>query len=235
MKHGYWEITIRPDEYPQELVSFDHLRNLLQTCQVQYRGWYYPHISDNDMHGHCHNEDNYVQSQVQYAYFAEIFRFYTSGQFVHYAGMYEDRKNYNNTTSLTRPENSSMVIHKPKQPFLEPVGSLYRLTEILLFASRLAKKDIFGKSIHIAIKLHNQEGRILKSEDSVQPRWWSGISHTNVINLLDTSIDARQLALDYDKMAVDTAIKLLEFFNCTSRDLRTLLESDQKRMYERIV
>ena len=233
MKHGYWEITIRPEEYPQERVSFDHLRDLLQTCQVKYRGWYYPHISNEDMHGQYHNEDNYVQSWVQYAYFAEIFRFYTSGQFVHYTGMYEDRKKDGSVVSLPT-ENSDITTHKPEQVFLEPVGSLYLLTEIFLFASRLAKKGIFGNSVHITIKLHNQKGRTLKSEDPVHPRWWNGISHTDMIKLVDLSVDAHQLGFDYDKMAVDAAVNLLGFFNCSSKDLRALLESDQKRIYERV-
>lgn len=231
MGRGYWEITLRPEEYPQKLISFDKLRDVLQTCQVRYRGWYYPHISDANKHGEYYNADNYVQSWVRYAYFAEIFRFYTSGQFVHYAGMYEDRKNDGDDALLT-PRGSSMKTSEPEQPFLEPVGSLYLLTEIFLFASRLAKKGIFGERVHITIKLHNQKDRILKSEDPMQVRWWSGVSHTDVIELMDSSVSAQRLYLDYDKMAVDKTINLLELFNCSSKD-RTLLEGDQKRIYER--
>ena len=232
MRHGYWEIRLIPEEYPQKLFSFEKLRDVLETCQVRYRGWYYPHISYGNRSGKYYNADNYVQSWVRYMYFAEIFRFYTSGQFVHYTGMYEDRKNDDDVTSLTR-RNSGIKTSESEQSFLEPVGSLFLLTEIFLFAAKLAKKGIFGKRIHITIKLHNQKDRVLRPEDPTQISWWNGRSYTDVIDLMNSSMDIQRLCLDYDKMAVDKTIYLLELFNCSSKDLRTLLENDQKRMYGR--
>lgn len=123
LERGYWEIALRPVEYPKDTSSFERLRDILQTCQVRQRGWYYPHISDTTEFGGCHNANNYVESWVRYMSFAEIFRFYQSGQFVHYVGMPEDRRN--DKAPLYIQWNPSMKGTVPDTPFLNPTSALY--------------------------------------------------------------------------------------------------------------
>ena len=161
---------------------------------------------------------------------AEILRFYTSGQFVHYFGMPEDRQD-DSPSPYTR-WNSDMKKAQPKPHYIEPITSFYSLIEIFLFASNLANKKIFGSNLHILIKLHNQNDRILQSNDP--NRWWGGHtykSHTDTINLVDTVLNADDLLLKHDELAIEYTVKLLTFFNDNPEGLDKILETDLEKFY----
>lgn len=233
-ERGYWEVVLRPVKYPEKLFSFPELRNALETCQVRQRGWYYPHTSDAQRFGSYYNANNYVESGVRWGMFAEIFRFYRSGQFIHYAGMYEDRKEDHPPMSFTW--NPDMKRPKPEQTFLESYGSLCRLTEIFLFASRLAQKGIFGKNLNISIKLHNQLHRILGTDSMtggyLMPNYKS---HSEVIDLENITVSKEMLHLKHNQMAINCTEQLLSFFNYFSEHLKKSLKDDQEKFYERIL
>ena len=235
LERGYWKIDIRPVEYTKHLYSLEELKCLLQACQVHQRWWCYPYIFDGQIFGNYHNADNYVESWARYDFFAEIFQFYRSGQFIHHVGMYEDRSN-DQTPSTHVPWNPNMEKPCPVPRFLDPVKSLFLLTEIFLFASRLARKGVFGERTHISIKLHNQMNRILQADDPQRPTIWSGQSHSDSIHLVNHTFDCHDLFMSYDRYALDAEMNLLSFFNLDpeylhSKHLRNSLQSDQSKLY----
>lgn len=115
-------------------------------------------------------------------------------------------------------------------PFLEPIAALYTLTEILLFASKLASKNVFGKQVHISIKLHNTLHRILKTVDIRRSGFHHRECHSENIELDPITISTKDLELEHDKLAIDKTIELLTLFNFTSEHLRSSLEKDQKNL-----
>ena len=233
-ERGYWYIILQPEEYPQKLFSPDYIYETLKESQVRYRWWHYPHISDHQKFGAYHEMNNCVESHVRYVYFAEVFRFYQSGQFIHYAGMHEDRKNDESLDTFVEWDHH-MSKPRPEPHFLEPVFSLFRLTEIFCFASNLARRQIFGEGINITIKLHNQHNRILKSDEPKRAGMWDGTSSKDTIVLFDGKhIERDTLRLDHDKMAVDAAVNLLSFFGYESKYLAETFENYQERLYEGI-
>ncbi len=231
MERGYWEIVLRPTKYPETKLTHDDLREILEASQVTQRGWYYPHISKSTKFGDYYNTNDGVEAWVHWAAYVEIFRFYKSGQFVHYMGCWEDREN--DHPPMFTEWNPNLQQPPPEQPFLEPISALYTLTEILLFASRLASKNVFGKQVYISIKLHNTLHRILKTVDLRRSGFHYRECHSENIELEPITISTKDLELEHDKLAIDKTIELLTLFNFTSEHLRSSLEKDQKNFHNR--
>ena len=87
VERGYWEVSIKPARPGQ--FSLTSLRKALVSSRVKIRGMYYPHGAGR--HGETYNMDECVEAWMRWGEFAEVFRLYRSGQFVHHLGMVEDR------------------------------------------------------------------------------------------------------------------------------------------------
>jgi len=232
-ERGYWEIVLKskPTQYAEKKFTHQQLRSWLEKHQVQYRGWYYPHLSENRNYGDYYNAQGYVESYVHWASYLEIFRFYQSGQFVHYMGMQEDRMA--DIPPLFGQWNTEMQKPPPEQLFLEPTMTLYQLTEIFLFTSGLASEGIFGDQVRISIKLHNMNHRFLKSLDRRRSGFHPRECHTEVIEIGPINMAPEELKLEHDTLAIDKTIEILALFDFTSEHIRKVLENDQKNFYER--
>jgi len=230
-ERGYWEIVLRPFQFQDKKFSHQQLRNWLQKHQVTNRGWYYPHISENKDYGDYYNVQGYVESYVHWSSYVENFRFYQSGQYVHYKGMQEDR--INDDIPLSSQWNTSMQNPPPKQLFLEPIMALYQLTEIFLFASRLASEGVFGEQAVISIKLHNMNHRILRTLDFRRPGFYNRECHSQKIELGPFIKTPKDLESEYAKLAIDNAIGILALFDYTSNTLRDTFEKDQQNFFNK--
>ena len=230
-ERGYWEIILRPVEYNEQKLNFNEIRRLLETHQVQYLGWYYPHLSDNRKHGDYYNKENFVQSFVHWGEYLEIFRFYRSGQFIHYKGLREDR--LADTPPLFAEWTPEMQTVPPEQLFLEPTITLYTLTEILLFASRLAIDGVFGDEAQIYVKLHNMNHRILRSLDIRRSGFHYRECHSEIIELGPITLSTDVLKSEHKKLAIDWTIEVLTQFNFTSEHIRGVLEKDQNNFFNK--
>ena len=172
-----------------------------------------------------------MESFVHWAAYLEIFRFYRSGQFIHYMGMTEDRlDDHSPMFSEWTPE---MQKEQPTQPFLEPIMTLHTLTEILIFASNIASENIFGDEISISIKLHNMNHRILKSLDHRRSPFFDRECHSETIELGPSTFSIGNLKIEHDKLAIDWTLEILSQFGLTSEHMRGVLEKDQKNFYNR--
>lgn len=232
-ERGYWEIAFKPNptQYQEKKFTHEQLRQWLEKYQVQYRGWYYPHFSDRTDFGDYYNVQGYVESYVHWGSSIEIFRFYQSGQFVHYMGMQEDR--LDDHPPFFEQWRSDMQKPPPEQLFLEPTMTLYQLTEIFLFASDLASEGVFGDQVQISIKLHNMNHRFLKSLDRLRAPFHSRECHTEMIEIGPITMTPEELKLDHDKLAIDKTIEILALFDFKSEHIRKVLERDQENFYKR--
>src|SRR5690348_12794894 len=86
---GYWEIELRPSVYKKDNLSLSECNEIIEKYQVRLRGWYYPHIAHHE-YGEVFNGDNFVEGLVDSFKHLEVWRMYTSGQFIHYLNFWED-------------------------------------------------------------------------------------------------------------------------------------------------
>ena len=227
---GRWEIRIRPDAYPDAPHSLPKLKDVLLRSRVQYRGLSYPYISQQ--HGKLYSLNGCIESWFRWAEFAEVVRLYASGQFVHHLAMPEDLLNDLEQT-LTRDLSRVAPPPPPAQPFIYPVSALYYLTEVYLFASKLAREGILGENIVIETTLYGQEGRILKSETPQPILLEHDGCNAPEIRLGPHRVTAAELRADHDDMAVCDAALLLEKYGIAGGDVQKTLRGWQADLYKR--
>ncbi|TRC91147.1 hypothetical protein FJV80_04290 [Mesorhizobium sp. WSM4310] len=143
---GYWRVNLRPLSVLGEKLSIQKCRDTVSASSVQLRGWDYPHIQHgNDQYGGVENGDGFFESWTSFLNHREFWRMYQSGQFLHYASMWEDRDDSVDTA----------------RPFLSIVGTIYLFTEIVEFTSRLANGLQFKDGFAISIEAHHTRTRRL--------------------------------------------------------------------------
>lgn len=147
---GYWDVTIRPNDFAAERVSYDDLYRLLGSAAVRFRGWPVPLVDDRlelirgeDWIG----ED--IDAGVVSHY--EAWRFFTSGQFVHLRAVSADWRKGAEAPRL--PSGCRRVI--------EVWEILFYLTEVFELAARLALRPTGSDSMTIEVGLSGLAERCL--------------------------------------------------------------------------
>lgn len=226
-KCGYWEVVIKPEprQYVKEKIKFDTLIDIVKTNQVRYRDLPFPHLAKGKYSGY-YIKETYIESFTQSPYYLGAFRFYKSGQFVHYARMLEDIRG--TTRSIFEQSDPPRDIH-----YLSPAACIFQLTEIFLFASRLATKGVLGDSANIQITLHNLNGRVLRHNDNEHfPFYDKYVCHSDKIECCCKKTPV-ELQAEHDDLAIQECIKILEQFNFLSKHIHKNLKSDQQDFYGR--
>lgn len=150
---GYWRICVRPVDYRKERIeSLTKCYELVQNATVRLRGWNYPHTEENSL---IYGQD-YVESSSEFGSNKEIWRLYQSGQFIHHIAMRED---WQEEDIRIFSGKSEALAFKG----LSFINTLYCITEIMEFITRIATKNVLGNSITIRIELHDTNKRRLFS------------------------------------------------------------------------
>lgn len=148
---GYWRVLIRPTEYREDCIeSLKECRDIVSASLLRLRGWDYPHIDYKDFT----NGQNYVSSSSDFMCHIEHWRFYQSGQFLHHFAMEED---WQSQVVSIFGEKYNDIGFKGFEVF----STVYRLSEIFEFSSRLATKNIFNGELDIYVQLHDTQDRRL--------------------------------------------------------------------------
>lgn len=227
-ERGYWEVEIRPAAYLRDRHTLTSLRRALAESQVRHRGWPYPRVAGNG--GSTYNMARCVESWTRWGEFAEVFRFYRSGRFVHHVGMVEDR--HSNIAEPGMAWSTELEAPAPTHRFLRAESALYYLTEMYLFASNLARRGILGPKAHIGMSLYGQAGRIL-TFDGQDRLGGEGTSRTQVIRLGSDRVTADRLRDEHDAMAVKDGLKLAETYNVPADGLEEAMKGWQADFYRR--
>ena len=104
------------------------------------RGWPYPHANEDRIK----NGDDWIECECNSHEIREYWRFYQSGQFVHYFSVLEDYV----------PEAAKIAQALGWRPsekvsgYLEILSTLFRVTEIYEFASRLTQNKVMSPGIY---------------------------------------------------------------------------------------
>jgi len=221
---GYWFVNIRPLKFEEERIkSLRECKKLVKDCVVSLRGWDYPHYSTRlePISGL-----DWVESVTDWEEYKELWRMYQSGQFTHFFGCKEDWLGEAKTLFGT-PRTWEYA----PGSVLSVLNTLFRITEIYEFASRLAERKLFDEALYLNIELHGMKNRRLIFLDRRRIFFHdyicgiNSLPHSNTISIEDILGNAHDLALDH-------AIWIFERFNWDSPP-REVLKEDQKRFLER--
>lgn len=228
-ERGHWKITITPTAYPVSLHSLNDLQATLKECQVRLRDWHYPYISSR--HGEMYNLNRCVEAWLQWYTHAEVFRLYEHGRFVHRMGMVEDWGDGNmSPVSWDESTNSPAASNAP---YLNPVLALHHLTEIHLFASKIANKGILGDELEVDVTLYGQGGRVLSAIHLPFFVFDGGKSRAPSISLGPLRTTPAELRARHDEMAIAAATRLFTAYNFPAEDLEKTMRGWQAELYGR--
>lgn len=159
---GYWRVVIRPGSFDARRVSdMADLYPILQRTSVQLRGWDFPHLSN----GEPDRGQDYISQSIDWSYYVALWRFYQSGQFIHYAGIVDDwEEQYQ--SDVAPPKQAKRYSPEPGI-WLSPVDAMFGFTEIFEFASRLTVTEVSDGQTHLEITVVGLKDRTLQD----QPGW----------------------------------------------------------------
>jgi hypothetical protein len=154
---GHWYIRFRGERYnPQRLETQLQSDELIQRLVVSLRGWDYPHYPrEGAIFG-----PNYCEGTVDWEGHIEFWRFYQSGQFVHYLALREDWI-----------AQDSWLTRDPRFANLQPgsalfvISTIYTLTEVFELLRRLTSHDIYGDAVTVSLELSPIDNRHLRLLD----------------------------------------------------------------------
>ncbi|MGI0022642.1 MAG: hypothetical protein ACRD9Q_07260 [Nitrososphaeraceae archaeon] len=219
---GYWQIELRPLIFKKDRLSVADCKKVVEKCQVRLRGWYYPHIGYEA--GDVFSGDNFEQGYVEWKEHCEIWRMYRSGQFIHDFSFWEDRLEYEPYGYNVRLSNGSI-----RHDVMNIIMTLYTVTEIFLFASRLASNSLFDKTLHVSIKLKNTNNRLLIFSDPTRMLHGTYMCKINEINI-ERDVSTEDIIANFATLAMDVVVEIFEKFNWHSPDIRNVLKSDQEKL-----
>lgn len=223
---AYWRVNIRPTTFKKDRIgSLSKVRQLVEQCSVKLRGWDYPHIDLEE----TKNEDDWVQSGIDWMGFIEYWRFYQSAQFIHYFSVYEDYQKVKERARSTLIKGLSTS--EEPSGYIDILSTLYRITEIYEFAMRLAQKNILDSGVYISIQLCRIKNYRLFLWDPFRSLNGIYISDTPKINLESTKGTEELLAKGHEE-AINQTISLFERFNWIDPP-REIMVEEQKKLLER--
>ena len=150
---GYWKVIIRPATFKEKRVQDKSaLEHILRKTSVSIKGWSFPQV---DTLGKPETGPDWIGQGIATGPIRELWRFYQSGQFVHYFGMVEDRVN---SHQWMPPENG-------RQPVVLSAESVVaQFTEIFEFAARLSFTEVGDTGTHLEVAAVNISNHCLPAQ-----------------------------------------------------------------------
>ncbi len=224
-QRGYFEFRLIPNLTNK--LSFAELEDIIRKNQVKHRGTFYPHIADH-RYGKIQRIDNYIESFHHWGQTAEIWRFYKSGQFKHIRGFIEDR--WDDHPPLGVQWEPEMETPPPENTFFEPIVKMWEMTEMFLFASRLANE--LNCELRIEIKLHKMDERQLQMRAGNRFGFDRNYTcHTPTITLEPISVSSEDLQLKHDKLAAKKILEIFDYFSWNASHISSIIKEEQKKFY----
>lgn len=153
-QRGYWEVLVRPGEFIEKRTeSLAKCKEIVRETNVQLRGWDYPHYDSYDP---PKSANEYVWSEVDWKYFIAHWRYYQSGQFIHFFAMPEDWLDLSPFGNERMYEPGECLWFK---------RTIFTFTEIYEFSARLATKGVLGESCTVSVTLHKTKNRTVRTEE----------------------------------------------------------------------
>ncbi|HEX9215906.1 MAG TPA: hypothetical protein VF864_02915 [Gemmatimonadales bacterium] len=218
---GYWRVNIRPSVFIAERAALRDLEAIARDAVVQLRGWDYPHFPrDGVTRG-----NDFIEAATEAAFIShlEVWRLYQSGQFIHVFSMRED---WVEGTPLPGLGNV-----KPGE-LLSLESTLYTITEIFLFAARLAQRMALGPEIVVEYGLFGLANRRLETFNPERDSLFLTHGKANTPSFERTVTEkAERIGARAPEIALEQTLKLYERFGWDPP--KESVQEEQRRFVER--
>jgi len=219
-QRGFWEVVIRPSRFVENLIEpLGDCKKLIGEQAVQFRGWPYPPYDRQTPPTAGHD---YVEQSVDCGVHIEVWRYYQSGQFVHFFAMRED------WLELDKYDRRLQIA---PGSILWITNAIYSFTEVFEFASRLASKGLLGDSCKVSTALHGTQNRVLEFPQSGRLLLGTYRSGVNSITTEITATTTELMARSAD-LALERAAWVFQRFNW-DHIVPQALKEDQRQLLER--
>lgn len=200
---GYWKVVIHPATFVEKRISdIFALCPILEKTSVQLRGWDFPHL---DTRIQTHIDVDWAGQELNWENHLELWRFYQSGQFVHFSGMDED---WREQSGIWPPYEG----WKPGA-LLYVEDTLFQYTEIFEFAARLAMTRAGDEQMHLEIDLRGLKGRGLKFEVRRAGSLYRRILKADIEGMAyKVDLPRIQLITEPSELALKPAVELFQRF-----------------------
>jgi hypothetical protein len=156
---GHWRINFQPLTVLEDKLPLSVCRETVEKNAIRLRGWDYPHIPrKNDDKGGQLPCGEYHESWTDWWNHIEFWRMYRSHQFLHYLALRED---------WLAESDWSKELAKTILPgmALGTGGTIFQITEIFEFLSRLGRDNVYPTGARVDISLENTKERALWVDD----------------------------------------------------------------------
>ena len=130
---------------------------------MQLRGWDYPHLDAQRAFG-----DNWVASWCQFMGHLEYWRLYQSSQFVHLFSVREATepgwREKLQTATASHLGHRKDVDWESVPGFVSVVNTVYCVTEIVEFTTRLAQAGVYRGEVDLSVSIEGIQGFVLTTE-----------------------------------------------------------------------
>ena len=158
---GHWELVFRPLPFKQRVTSSVELQGIVEKAALEFAGWRFPFVKDRDRdlkNGRRQREADWIGQLHQWEHHLEVWRFYTSGQFVVTTSVSEDWRDQSGWWPVKPGENWQPNVR------IGVAHITQMLLQIFLFCSRLSESAVGDEKLQIEIVLKPTEGRRLYSD-----------------------------------------------------------------------
>jgi len=221
---GYWRINFQPLVNSQKLKKVSDCKDIVEKNNVSLRGWDYPHFPSRT------NElglgKNFCQGWIDWGFLKEFWRMYQSGQFVNYLALREDWFDVDDWYG----ERTKSIIHGS---CLEIIWTVYQITEIYEFLSRLANKGIYDEGVNVIIALNNTTNRKLWIiNPSRAPLSYDRVNPMETIELPPKQYNKDEIITKSKELALEMIIEIFTRFNWDNPPIETIKE-DQNNLLQK--
>jgi hypothetical protein len=223
-ENPHWRIIIRPEKFEQErITNLIECWNIMESCKLSLTGWDYPHVDRQNRF----EEEEWIESWCDFAGFYEYWKFFQSGQFLHIFTLWENTSEDKKAFDNVKDKMISVPDHFKPTGFIGAIRTLFTITEIYEFATRLAQKGIFNDSLYIIIQANNIKNSILRVRDwdvhlqSFYPFYKKTFSK-------ESKIKTEELISNSSNLAIETTIEFLKKFGWIPTF--QLLKDEQKKI-----
>jgi hypothetical protein len=214
---GHWRVNIRPHQPIEPMLTMNDCHEKVAKASVSIRGWDYPHIQRNPEHGGAANAGQYAENWCDWHEHVEFWRMYRSAQFLHYRALWEDLSN----EGKGRPEGRALSV----------LGTVYTITEIAEFSSRLYAGGLYEGGARLSVTLGHAAGRKLWISDFNRMPFYDVKSTAADQVVVERELTAADLQGEASAISLSILLELFDHFGWNPDP--SLVQNDQERFYKR--
>ncbi|HEC79176.1 MAG TPA: hypothetical protein ENI34_08570 [candidate division WOR-3 bacterium] len=224
---GYWYINFYPlKPIENRIPSRTECKRLIEETRVNLRGWDYPHFPiRQDSNSQIYFGPDYVEASVDWWAQKEAWRYYQSGQFIHYLGINED-------WFVDNKWAEDYLKNIKPGTVLSVINTIYTVTEIFEFIRRLTERGLYDDGLNINIILFGISDRKLVIFDPNRvPLGDDYKAHVNQLPWFK-QISKNEMLIKSEEISFSLICFIFETFNW-ERIPKAVIKEDQRKFLQR--